>query len=360
MIITQIFSGKTSKEKESIQDCQDAFQIEKKCFAIADGASQSLNPSIWADMLVKQFCENPNITNENWQNWLKPIQDKWLIDVQDKIRIAKEQSNSSWFYNNKKLTEQKQPAAATFVGVELKRNILDVTIIGDSCMFIWQDNKFTKSMPYNKSTDFDNFPQYLASFEKDNKFQPQFIQYPIKNGEETYCILATDAFAKWIFANLEAKENVFETLIHTSSQSQFEEIVANARNSKTIKLDNDDVALLVVKISEENLTVEGGTNEIEKITTENKSLRQKNKLLKLCILCVFFVLAAVFFCNITRPKKNTQSISQLQQLPKGTVIYNENDIIVCRTDTTFQVKILEETDSLVKFEFVGYFNKKEQ
>ncbi|GHT82364.1 hypothetical protein FACS189467_7560 [Bacteroidia bacterium] len=306
MIITQCFSGKTSKEEESIHDCQDAFQITKNCFAIADGASQSLYPNIWADMLVKHFCEYPNITNDNWQNWLKPIQDKFLIDVQKKIQIAKEQNNPSWFFNNKKLTEKKQPAASTFVGVELKENELNIAMVGDSCMFIWQDNKLVRSMPYSKSTDFDCFPEYLASFEKDNKYQPQFIHYPIPKGKETYCVLTTDAFAKYILAHIEAEENIFEILINISNQSQFEEIVAIARNSKTIKLENDDVALIVVKFSEGNNTIEIKTNQDEII---EKTFIKKNKRLSTFFICciIFFclLLGAVLLCLIVKDGNDT-------------------------------------------------------
>jgi len=278
MKITQIFSGKTNKAAENIQNCQDAFKIVENCFAIADGVSESVYPDIWADMLVKHFCENPNITSTSWQDWLKPIQYKWLIDVKEKIRINKENKNPSWFYNNKKLTEKKQPAAATFVGVQFRGNELNIVMIGDSCVFIWQDNELVKSIPYTQSTDFDCFPECLASFEKDNKFQPQFIQYPIKNQKETYCVLATDAFAKWIFENIEAKENIFETLINISTQSQFEEIITNARISKTIKLENDDVALIVVKISDTtNKTLqpancEANNKPLEKIFKQLKNV----------------------------------------------------------------------------------------
>ena len=250
MEITYLFYGKLSKETESIQNCQDAYQVVKNCFSIADGASDGgPYPEIWADLLVDQFCENPNITKENWQDWLKPIQQKWLIEVKEKIKINRENNNPSWFYNNKKLTEKKLPAAAAFIGVQLKNNILHVTIVGDCCLFVWQENKFFQSVPYTKSSDFSSFPEYFASMEKNNKFAPQFIHWQILNKKDKYIILATDAFAKWIIENIEAKENVYKTLLNISSQEQFENIIATARKSKTIKLQNDDVALIVAKIS---------------------------------------------------------------------------------------------------------------
>jgi len=48
--INIFFAGKTSKENENNEDCQDAFQIKENCIAIADGASQSLYPKVWAEL----------------------------------------------------------------------------------------------------------------------------------------------------------------------------------------------------------------------------------------------------------------------------------------------------------------------
>jgi len=274
MEIVHVFSGKTNKEKESIQDCQDALQVKTDCFAIADGASDGgAYPEIWADLLVNHFCEKPNITNKNWQEWLKPIQESWLNDVKEKIKTNKENKNPSWFGNHKKLHEKKLPAGSTFIGAQFKENRLHVTLIGDSCMFIWQDNELVKSMPYTKSTEFSGVTKSFVSFEKDNKFEPQFIQYPIQKAKETYCVLATDAFAKWIFENVETKKSIFERLINISTQNQFEEIVASARVSEIPKLENDDVALIVVKISETKRKVE----QTQKLTTKNKEKLQESK-----------------------------------------------------------------------------------
>jgi len=251
MNISYNFYGKTNKEKESIDNCQDAFQTSEKCFAIADGASDGGSyPDIWANLLVNHYCENPNITKENWKDWLKPIQAQWLNEVNEKIKLNKENNNPSWFYNKKKTFERKQPAGAAFIGVQVKENQFDIVIVGDCCLFIYQDKKIVKVIPYTKPADFGNFPEYFASFEKDNKFPPKFITYSIQNKKETYFILATDAFAKWIIENIIAKKNMFNFLISISSQNQFEDIINKMRKAEIIKLQNDDVALIVAKISE--------------------------------------------------------------------------------------------------------------
>ena len=58
-----VFRGKTPKENENPTDCQDYLDANEanSCFAIADGASQSFYPSIWAELLVDNFCQNPEI-----------------------------------------------------------------------------------------------------------------------------------------------------------------------------------------------------------------------------------------------------------------------------------------------------------
>ncbi|MDD1414345.1 hypothetical protein MEN41_06690 [Dolichospermum sp. ST_con] len=259
MSIKLIFSGRTHKENESINDCQDYFQInlENNCFAIADGASQSFYPSIWAELLVKHFCQNPNINKGNWEDWLQPIQEKWLVEVEQRVIKAKNENSPVWVQNQNRFSFR-EPATSTFIGLQFIGGKVTGSIVGDSCLFIVEGDQLSKKYQLihtyllKKSKDFNDCPGYFASYNKDNNFIPDNFQISLnqkKSQKDIYFILATDALSEYIFKCTENKDNIFEILLNISSSGNtFENFVASARNSDSIKMKNDDVTLLILSM----------------------------------------------------------------------------------------------------------------
>ncbi|MBD2665401.1 hypothetical protein B6N60_02772 [Richelia sinica FACHB-800] len=259
MSIKIIFHGRTHKENESINDCQDYFQVnpENNCFAITDGASQSFYPSIWAELLVNHFCQNPDINPNNWTTWLQPIQEKWLLEVEKRIIKAKNENSPVWVTNQNRLNFH-ESATSTFIGLQFIADKLKLSLVGDSCLFIVEGdqsgNKYQLTATYllKASKDFNDRPGYFASYPKDNQFQPAFYQLSLNqtiSTNNTYLLLATDALAEYIFKCVEHRFNIFETLLSISaSQDKFESFVTSARNAQSIKMKNDDVTLLILSI----------------------------------------------------------------------------------------------------------------
>jgi serine/threonine protein phosphatase PrpC len=209
-----IFCGKTHKENESINNCQDNFHIAENCLAIADGASQSFYSGIWAEMLVQHFCQNPDVNESNWKDWLHPIQEKWLSEIKQRIETAKKEENPSWVTNINRLNAR-EPATSTFVGLQFLENQIKVSIVGDSCLFIFHNNQLTKSYLLKKSDDFNDRPQYFASYAKDNIFKPCFFDVPLDSEQEkVHFILATDALAEWILKNVEQIKSIIPNLLN--------------------------------------------------------------------------------------------------------------------------------------------------
>lgn len=302
MSVMLIFKGKTHKENENISDCQDHYEISEKnnCFAIADGASQSFYPSIWAELLVNHFCENPDINDvydsyfltiidrlkdqyfrlfdlylhtlihqrqinqNNWKNWLQPIQEKWLLEVERRVIKAKSENSPVWVTNQNRFNSR-ESATSTFIGLQFIGDKVKVSIVGDSCLFmvegdqLSQKYKLIKTFLLEKSKDFNDCPGYFASYEKDNNFTPCDFKIPLKRwkkprGEKSqknlFFILATDALSEYIFKCTENENDndIFETLLNISFQKTFEDFVASARNSGNVKMKNDDVTLLTLRI----------------------------------------------------------------------------------------------------------------
>ena len=315
MSVILIFRGKTHKENENISDCQDYYQtsIKDNCFAIADGASQSFYPSIWAELLVNHFCKNPDIfcknpdingiydlyflaiikllndqnyqylrvfnyyfhtliyqrqiNQKNWKDWLQPIQEKWLVEVKQRVIKAKSENSPVWVTNQNRFNSR-ESATSTFIGLQFIGDKVKFSIVGDSCLFMVEGDqssqkyKLIKTFLLEKSKDFNDFPGYFASYEKDNNFTPCDFKIPLKRwkkprGEKSqknlFFILATDALSEYIFKCTENKNDIFKTLLNISSQETFEDFVASARNSDNMKMKNDDVTLLILFIPDRGI-----------------------------------------------------------------------------------------------------------
>jgi|GEM_PF-2225315 serine/threonine protein phosphatase PrpC len=251
------FSDRTHKEMETISGCQDNFQSDtaNNCFAIADGATQSFYSSIWSKLLVDYFCENPQIDKNNWQEWLKPIQGQWLEEVREKLAIAKTCDNTAWIEIHNRLNRF-ESATSTFIGLQFIENQAKISIVGDSCLFIFKgnQNQLIQTHLLQNSTDFNNRPGYFGSRSKNNDdYEPEFLDIELKyeqHSDKLYFVLATDALAEYIFKYTEQQRDILTTLLKINTEQEFENFVAVARHDDTIKMKNDDVTLMILEVSD--------------------------------------------------------------------------------------------------------------
>ncbi|MBC1191930.1 PP2C family serine/threonine-protein phosphatase [Microcystis aeruginosa CS-558/01A06] len=262
------FSDRTHKEMETISGCQDNFSYNeaKNCFAIADGATQSFYSSIWSKLLVNYFCENPQIDKNNWQEWLELIQQKWLEEVKAELEKAKSGNNFAWIeiYNG---LERSKSATSTFIGLQFIENQAKISIVGDSCLFIFQGNQLIQTHLLKKSTDFNNQPEYFGSRSKNNDHEPKFLDIELKykqHSDKLYFVLATDALAEYILKYTEQQRDILTTLL---TIQEFENFVKSARQDDTIKMKNDDVTLMILEVSD---------GEIVSLPTQTRKENQKN------------------------------------------------------------------------------------
>lgn len=266
------FSDRTHKEMETISGCQDNFSYNeaKNCFAIADGATQSFYSSIWSKLLVDYFCENPQIDKNNWQEWLELIQQKWLEEVRAELEKAKSGNNFAWIeiYNG---LERSKSATSTFIGLQFIENQAKISIVGDSCLFIFQGNQLIQTYLLKKSTNFNDRPGYFGSRSKNNDdYEPEFLDIELKykqHSDKLYFVLATDALAEYIFKYTEQQRDILTTLLTINSEQEFENFVKSARHNGTIKMKNDDVTLMILEVSD---------REIISLPTQTRKENQKN------------------------------------------------------------------------------------
>lgn len=386
----------THKESENDSDCQDYCRIENNCCAIADGASQSFYPNLWAKLLVDNFCKNPNINEKNWETWLRDIQSDWLSIVTEKVDLLRDRKTSSWVTNQNRLNSR-EPATSTFVGLnfELLTDQLKVSIVGDSCLFILENDKLEKTYLLNCSDDFSDRPRYLASYRKDNDFSPDFLtigieeNIAIESDSSLYFILATDALSEYIFNSREQNIDIFKSLLKVSSKEEFESFVSQARTQKNPRLKNDDISLVILKCENARLgNVNKVTNQLnqprgkstsvtakrlkkstilnreehntdkqkvlavrEKLLSKKPCIRQQRILIGFIGLAFPLVIAMITFNSLARRPENNNKTSNL--VTQGETIYKDKElqkVIVSSLKNPAIVSVVEENEKWMKIE----------
>ena len=268
MIKLKVRSFKTHKKGETLDDCQDANALNEDIgrYAVADGATLSFFPKEWAELLVKHFCHKKDtylsLEDENWEDWIEPIQQKWLESVSRTVQESKT-------YMLVDRLSRLESALSTFIGIEFNRDGGEwkALIIGDSCLLHCSGSEF-KSYPLQKLEDFPHRPNSFASFPKDNPVGdiPEVIGGKASPGD--IFILATDALSKWIIQHDEAKNlnNILERLKKIENNGQFEQFVNQARDEE-VRLVNDDVTLMFISVEESELSED--KEETKNISSEN-------------------------------------------------------------------------------------------
>jgi len=253
-----LFRDIVQKTSESPSDCQDAYADNRHLgrYAIADGVARSFFPAEWAKLLVDYFCNEYTELNtslfeiRNWQAWLAPVQQKWESEIRE--RVSKKAGANAYHLRNS--LAQRDPAAAAFVGLQI--NVANqpswkAMIIGDSCLFHVRGDQLISYL-MQKPSDFGYHPEYFASVDIHNKYEPRFVGGTVQVGD--IFILVSDALAKWILSQYESGgngwQNTLETLTGISKWNDLHRFVDQARRNNQNPLEDDDVALMIISVTE--------------------------------------------------------------------------------------------------------------
>lgn len=265
--------------KSGDEICQDklCYNLDNGHFAIADGVGSSLYPEYWAELLTTHFCSDSGeiatlLDADNWDSWLEPIRGLWLEQVTSRISSL---DKNQWSLRNRFVT--KEPAASTFVGIVFREEDKSLQwktiIIGDSCFFHIRDNKILTVEAKKTSLEFDNFPDTFRSYAHQQKERPSYYNGTARSGD--VFILATDALSKWILKHYELQNHCGGFLPKISAlyrgSLNFVEFVNESRNDNIVSLENDDVALLIIRVHDGNNKKQGASEDysIESDSGEN-------------------------------------------------------------------------------------------
>ena len=250
------------KKGDEKDDCQDSIHPRPEnratdnsnIFAVSDGATTSFFSRAWARILTSHFAEHPEEALSRWDGWLEGAQEKWKTEIGE---IAKSEKASFFVVNG---FHSQKPAGATFAGVVLgEKNEQGwpwrARVLGDSCIFILGANGPPRVMELQTSAEFSNLVKTAESWPRKNPHTPSEYE-SLPNGiepriqEHDAVLIASDALSKWMLRRLETKRPIWGSILELDDDLKFQDLVAQARSEAEDPLENDDVALAVLKFGE--------------------------------------------------------------------------------------------------------------
>lgn len=240
MIKVREFHRAKLGNSESEYEDAFAFNIRRKRFAMADGASESVFSGIWAKALVHSFINSKTrISDANAlaEHMLTEARQTWYEQIDwDGLKL---------FVKNKAV----KGSFSTFLGIELLKGTstykYKAVAFGDTCFLTIRNGRIA-SMPIEKASDFNITPKlfwsgYGSPFEKEYKWKiPQLLEFSgeIEFGDSL--IMATDALSKWI---LENNYNSWEILTKVEDPAMLFNSLLQHRMIR-----NDDITLAVLTL----------------------------------------------------------------------------------------------------------------
>jgi hypothetical protein len=223
----------------SVEECQDACAADpgRGRFAVADGAAESAESGLWAQLLVESFVHRP--PEQPWPTWLTPLQRQWA----DAVRRPAGAEPLPWFLEGR----YRDGAYATFLGLILDGPRWFALGLGDSCLFQVRGERLEVAFPLTHSSQFDNNPWLVGSRAGPDETplrQTRQLAGDCRPGDRL--LLMTDALAHWFLSAVEAGTRPWLPLeaLFAQPDAFFTDWIGRQRADRQLR--NDDTTLVSI------------------------------------------------------------------------------------------------------------------
>ena len=227
---------------QEASECEDAIAgDEQACrFAVSDGATEAFDARNWAERLAQHWVQRKStLTVEEFREWVaaegRELQDSW-----NGLTL-------SWYSEEKARTG----SFAALVGVELdlksETPLWSAIALGDTCLLHSRQGTLVKSLPLDRSENFNSAPVLVAS---DSSLHESSMQSVVtdtgscQNGD--VLLLMSDAAASWCLQRFENADLDVGQFLSDKSDEELQEFFDTERMAGRIR--NDDLAIVRIEI----------------------------------------------------------------------------------------------------------------
>lgn len=221
--------------------------------AIADGATQSYLSQKWAQFIVNQTITFQEPTKGKLIKKFLTLElfKKWNQEVNDYIITRQNEGNPLKWYEEEGI---ESGSDSTFLSVQinynkiLERGIMYASAIGDTCLFLRNQNGIKKRFPISRSNLFNNTPPLISSVIKDLTKIGNY-EKNIRSGifRQDILYFMTDALAMWFIIECENNKRPWDEIDKNCKDlPTFKNWISYLRQEKLLQ--NDDVTLVRLEL----------------------------------------------------------------------------------------------------------------
>lgn len=233
------FSGSVPKDPCCPEANEDkfAFSEDGRRLALSDGASESFDSKLWADLLVRRFIADPKVRPE------------WVASALADYSATHDFQSLSW----SKQAAFERGSFATLIGVEQfdEHGAVEILAIGDSIAILTDGGKLIHGWPFEDPEKFKERPTLLATVTGHNDFigisgfwTQHGRTFHLEGLNEPRLICMTDALGEWALKEAQASGAGLAELLSIQTEEQLSELVLRERAEKRMRV--DDSTLLVL------------------------------------------------------------------------------------------------------------------
>lgn len=238
------FAGSVPKEFSSPEGNEDVLALsdDGRRFALSDGASDSFNSKLWANLLATKYLDDPGLNAE------------WVGAVLADYAAAHDFASMSW----SKQAAFERGSFATLLGGEYfpEHHAVELLAVGDSVALLLDAGELVCAWPLDAPERFQERPSLLSTIARHNDFLANGdfrtrhvkIIHPAELGAPRLLCL-TDALGEWALRSLRDKDSGIVDLLSLQSEEQLAELVLRERAAKRMRI--DDSTLLVLSFERE-------------------------------------------------------------------------------------------------------------
>jgi hypothetical protein len=198
--------------------------------ALSDGASVSFDPGPWADILVRRFVADHEVSR------------LWLSAAIEEYARLHDREAMAWMQQ----AAFDRGSFATLLGAVCGEGHVRVVAVGDSLLALADGDRLVRTLPYDQAEAFDQRPRLLSTNPAENAWLDEADAFPawqeldLTRLAQPTVLLMTDALGCWLLGGPDR----LAALLAIEDQAAFEAFVEGERSEGRLK--RDDTTLIVI------------------------------------------------------------------------------------------------------------------
>lgn len=234
-----LFKGSCAKELDRPEANEDAlaYSADEQRLALSDGASESYDSRLWANLLAKKFADEPGFDQE------------WLHSAIATYKDAHDFAAMSW---SQQLSFERG-CFATLLAVEhdAEHRLLRLFGVGDSVAVLFVGQEVVRAWPLDHPDRFKERPTLLSTLREHNAFTLSHkfdsvsrLEVDLSAFPEPTLLCMTDALGEWTLRMASEQPERLSELLAIRSEEQLAALVVAQREAKRMRVDDSTLAIL--------------------------------------------------------------------------------------------------------------------